>query len=471
MAASILYETLKTSLPPERKPESLTESDRLTKESDFSVIILDDDPTGTQTVHGVPVITEWSVEAIAAEFRQKTPAFFILTNSRSLSEDQAGSLANRIGLNIREAAEQCERKFRVISRSDSTLRGHYPIELERLEAPLYQEKVVHVIIPAFIEAGRVTVEGIHYVRDADALIPVAETPFASDHAFGFKHSRLGEWVVEKTRGGKQEGDILHIPLAIIRQGGVPGVLARLDGIQGQTVVTVDAFSYSDLDIVAEAFRIAESRGKSFLYRTGASFVRSYAGVSARGLWEPTASAEKSSSGGVIIVGSYVPLSSRQLSYLCNNAGIQTLELLLDADQNPESLLKQAQGISLRVEELISSGADVVIHTSRKWVRKGDVSEELEFGQAVSHCLVKIIADIQTKPGFLIAKGGITSSDVATKALGVRRAMVLGQLLPGVPVWLLGPESKFPGMPYFIFPGNVGGETSLFDAYRILKGNG
>jgi uncharacterized protein YgbK (DUF1537 family) len=61
---------------------------------------------------------------------------------------------------------------------------------------------------------------------------------------------------------------------------------------------------------------------------------------------------------------------------------------------------------------------------------------------------------------LIAKGGITSSDIATKSLKVKLAMVAGSILPGVPVWKLGEESLFPGMHYVIFPGNVGGDDAL-----------
>ena len=76
--------------------------------------------------------------------------------------------------------------------------------------------------------------------------------------------------------------------------------------------------------------------------------------------------------------------------------------------------------------------------------------------------------LEVRPRYLIAKGGITSSDLATKGLGVKRARVLGQILPGVPVWELGPETKFPGLPYVVFPGNVGGPEALQDAVQKLK---
>ena len=67
------------------------------------------------------------------------------------------------------------------------------------------------------------------------------------------------------------------------------------------------------------------------------------------------------------------------------------------------------------------------------------------------------------------KGGITSSDVGTKALAVKKARVLGQIQPGIPVWQTGAESRFPGTPYVIFPGNVGEDGTLKAAAEVLLG--
>jgi uncharacterized protein YgbK (DUF1537 family) len=82
-----------------------------------------------------------------------------------------------------------------------------------------------------------------------------------------------------------------------------------------------------------------------------------------------------------------------------------------------------------------------------------------------------VESITTRPRYILAKGGITSSDVATLGLHVKRAMVLGQTLPGVPVWHLGTESRFPGLVYIVFPGNVGDENSLVEIYQSLSYKG
>jgi uncharacterized protein YgbK (DUF1537 family) len=109
-------------------------------------------------------------------------------------------------------------------------------------------------------------------------------------------------------------------------------------------------------------------------------------------------------------------------------------------------------------------ATVVIYTSRELVAaSGD--ESLLVGQAISQALVDIVRSIDIRPQLLVAKGGITSSDIATRACQVERATVLGQALPGVPVWRCGPESRQPGLSLVVFPGNVGGVDALSAVVR------
>jgi uncharacterized protein YgbK (DUF1537 family) len=468
MLAPLQYDTVRNSLPNENV--AVLESQDLSKREaqNHSIIVLDDDPTGTQTVHGVTVITEWSVEAIAAEFRLKTPIFFILTNSRSLISKDASKLAEMVGKNIREAAKQCDRSFRILSRSDSTLRGHYPIEVDALEKALFGKRTIHVIIPAFFEDGRMTVDGIHYLREGNELIPVGESTFAKDVSFGFKSSRLTEWISEKTKGQKTDADILSISLSLIREKGITGVFQAISKLDGQSIIIVDAFSYSDLEVVTQAFKMAEAKGTTFIYRTAASFVRSYAGIPERGNWKPSPSKIPVKHGGLIVVGSHVLKTSQQLKNLLEKSGIASLELEVEESIHGRPFQMRAKQLANRVETILVRGTDLVIYTNRELVVKRSMEANLEYGNTISAMLVNLVAALQIKPSFLIAKGGITSSDIATKSLGVRRALVLGQLIAGVPVWQLGPESRFPGMPYFIFPGNVGTENSLLEAYQILK---
>lgn len=100
---------------------------------------------------------------------------------------------------------------------------------------------------------------------------------------------------------------------------------------------------------------------------------------------------------------------------------------------------------------------------------GDPEDELRVAAKISDALVEIVRRQSISPAFVIAKGGITSSDIGVKGLQVRCAEVLGQIRPGVPVWKTGENSRFPGIPYVVFPGNVGTVYDLRIAVETLCG--
>ena len=169
--------------------------------------MLDDDPTGTQTVAGVAVLTEWSVASLAAELRSEPPVFYVLTNSRALPLEAASRLNREIAANLTAASRAAGRGFVVVSRSDSTLRGHYPGEVDALAAGLGGGFDGVLIVPFFLEGGRYTIDDVHYVADGDVLTPAAETEFARDSVFGYGSSDLREWVSEKHGGALAPRDV------------------------------------------------------------------------------------------------------------------------------------------------------------------------------------------------------------------------------------------------------------------------
>ena len=206
-------------LPPEWPESLLGEIQAQVQADGRCLVVLDDDPTGTQTVVDIPVLTERSVDALCAELQSDFPAFYILTNSRSLPEAEAIQLNQQIGQNLLAASRQTGRDFALVSRSDSTLRGHFPAEMDALAEVLEQQFDGWLLIPFFLEGGRFTIDDIHYVQEGDELIPAGETPFAKDSTFGYQSSNLRAWVAEKTNGRIPASDVLSISLHDIRQGG------------------------------------------------------------------------------------------------------------------------------------------------------------------------------------------------------------------------------------------------------------
>ena len=466
MTQALNKDDLLGTLPPEWPQDLRPLIRNQVAESKTKVVVLDDDPTGTQTVHGIPVLTGWSSEILRAELENDGPAFYVLTNSRSLPLPDAQTMNAQIGRRLREAAEGSGRPFVVVSRSDSTLRGHFPGEVEALAEGLSRNFDAWIVVPFFLEGGRYTIHDTHYVDEGDSLVPAAETEFARDKVFGYASSGLREWVEEKTKGKIPAQEVLSISLHDLREAGPNRVTERLMDLQGSGVCIVNAASYRDLEVFVLGLLKAEAEGRRFLYRTAASFVQVRAGLSARPLLSRDELDLPETGGGLTVVGSYVPRSTQQLRELLGLPQITGLQMevetILDQSRRPGEI----ERLTRLVDESLKKGEDVAVYTSRKLVT-GQADENLAIWNQVSDAMTSVVKRISTKPRYMVAKGGITASDVATKGLNIQRASVLGQILPGVPVWRLGPESRFPGIPYVVFPGNVGGPAALADVVKTL----
>jgi uncharacterized protein YgbK (DUF1537 family) len=454
-------------LVPEWQTNLLPEIQSQVRASGRKVVVLDDDPTGTQTVHNIPVLTEWSVASLRAELANDLPCFYILTNSRSLPLPGAQAMNVEIARNLREASHQAQRDFVIVSRSDSTLRGHFPGEVDALANALEQNFDGWLIIPFFLEGGRYTIGNVHYVAEGDKLVPAGETPFARDSAFGYRASNLREWVEEKTGGRVRADQVAAISIDDLRIGGPNRVAEKLMAISRGQMCAVNAASYRDVEVFVAGLLDAEAKGKRFLYRTAASFVRVRAGIEPRALLTQADLQLPQSGGGLVVVGSYVPKTTAQVEALLAQTKITGVEISVDAllDARRENEIAR---VALSAENAMKQNQDVVIYTSRQLVTVNDAEASLSIGQRVSDGLIEILHRINTMPRYLIAKGGITSSDVATKGLNVKRAMIRGQILPGVPVWRLGDESRYPGLDYIVFPGNVGTPNSLAEIIQRMK---
>ncbi|MEM7342884.1 MAG: four-carbon acid sugar kinase family protein [Chloroflexota bacterium] len=462
------FSTTLAALPPELSISLTSQIQHQVAVSGRKVVVLDDDPTGTQTVYDIPVLTEWSIPSLEEALLSHKPAFYILTNTRSVPSDQAQAINRQIGANLVEAAQRTHRDFVVVSRSDSTLRGHFPDEVIALEESLKQTFDGWLLIPYFLEGGRYTLNDIHYVAEGDTLVPAAKTPFAQDAAFGYKSSNLRAWVEEKTNGRIPADEVASISIADIRQGSYEQVAQKLMGLVSGKPCIVNAASPRDIELFVLGLLQAEAQGKHFLYRTAASFVQVRAGLAARPLLQSADLELPREGGGLIIVGSYVPKTTSQVNTLLEKTDLVKLEIdvehLLDETRRATAL----DQIVNHANWMLAQNQDVLLYTSRRLITVDDATGNLSIGQRVSESLVEIVRRISVQPRYILAKGGITSSDIATQGLGIKKAMVLGQILPGVPVWQAGPESRYPDLVYIVFPGNVGDSNALVEVVDKLQ---
>ena len=440
------------------------------------IIVLDDDPTGIQTVHSIPVYTSWGFSTLRQIMKDKHKVIYILTNSRALTSVETQRLHKQLARDLKLVALEEGKKFLLISRSDSTLRGHYPLETKTIYDELKKDEEMdgEIIIPFFLEGGRFTFNNIHYIKERDLLVPIGQTEFARDSVFGYITSNLKEWVEEKTTGQYPAGQVISISLRMLREKDIKGILNKLLKIKNFNKIIVNAVEYTDLKVFLIALSESINRGKNYLFRTASSFVQVIGGINPKPLLtkETLYPKGKPSMPGLIIIGSYVQKTTRQMKKLAELSNLIWIEWDVSQAKTQECLRKEANRIISEVKKGFNSGKDVCIYTSREYYRNDsqnvDSDKNLIFSSRISEGLVKVVQGLKIRPGFLVAKGGITSSDIGVKGLNVRRAMVMGQIQPGIPVWELGSESRFPGLPYIIFPGNVGTDDTLKKVVEILR---
>lgn len=438
--------------------------------------VLDDDPTGSQSVRGVQVVTVFDETEYAAALAAPTPALFVLTNTRGMSETEAGELNGRIAAQLYAVAASRDAELDLVSRGDSTLRGHVLAELRALDgarrAALGSGFDALLLAPAFFEAGRTTVDDIHRVRIGGVDVPAGETEYARDKTFGFRSSDLREFLAEKSGGEIDAADVVSISLADIRQGGPQRVAEILGALRGGVYVVVNAEDDADYDVVALGVALAREAGTSIVTRCGPSFVRALAGI------EPGVPLEpgqiwpdgRRTGHGLIAVGSHVSGTSRQVERLRARGAVHEFELqvsrVLGDEHDRDAHVAQ---LGAAVGAALAS-ANVLVYTSRDLVPGADAATSLDIARRVSAALTEVAGlALAARPAWVVAKGGITSHEVAVAGFGMRRAEVVGQLGRGI-ISLFRPLAARPeavGMPYVVFAGNVGTEDSLADVVALL----
>ncbi|WP_448266137.1 four-carbon acid sugar kinase family protein [Nostoc sp. DSM 114159] len=430
------------------------------------IIVLDDDPTGSQTVHSCLLLMHWDVDTLRSGLQDDSPIFFVLTNTRALTPESAASVTKEVCHNLKIAlkAEGIE-DFLVVSRSDSTLRGHYPIETDAIAQELGPFDA-HFLVPAFFEGGRITRDSVHYLMIGGVPTPVHETEFARDSVFSYHHSYLPKYVEEKTQGRISAEAVERFLLADIRAGS----LERLLQLHGNQCAVVDGETQADLNRFAVDILAAASQGKRFLFRSAASILTALAALPPQPIAaENMAQYVRQGKPGAVIVGSHVKKTTQQLEALLQLEGTVGIEVnverLLDDANQSATLLTEIQESTRTAHK---DGKTPVVYTSRQELNFQDAKTRLEFGEKVSSLLMDIVRGLPSDIGFLISKGGITSNDVLSTGLALTSARLLGQILAGCSMVLTSSDHpQFPDLPVVLFPGNVGDADALGTVYQRL----
>jgi uncharacterized protein YgbK (DUF1537 family) len=432
------------------------------------IVVLDDDPTGSQTVHSCLLLMQWDLETLKMGLQDEVPIFFILTNTRAIALEKAKTIVKEVCQNLKQALTELQiTNFLVVSRSDSTLRGHYPLETDAIAEELGHFDA-HFLTPAFFEGGRITKNSIHYLLIEGVLTPVHETEFAKDSVFSYSHSYLPDYVAEKTQGQITADRVVTLQLNDLRSDRLISELLKLNDNQ---CVAVDGETQADFDLLAGAILETSNRGKRFLFRSAASLLTSLAQLGTQPVSaDSMATYKPTNKPGVVLVGSHVSKTTKQLQQLLIETKTTAIEV--DVVRLRDDPLQRNNILQETLDSVLSTwqqGQTPVVYTSREELNFANIQQRLDFGVEVSNLLMDVVRGLPPEISFLISKGGITSNDVLSTGLKLKTSRLLGQILPGVSV-VKTPENhpQFPNLPVVLFPGNVGSDRALVEAWESLS---
>lgn len=470
------------------------------------VVVFDDDPTGSQTLHGCPLLLRWDRASLRRGLEHPSPFLFLLANTRALDPLEAAGRLRAICRELRPALAEAQAAGRLgqwllVSRGDSTLRGHFPLEVDVLAEELGPFDAT-LLAPAFLPGGRTTRDGVHLLHGA----PVHTTPFARDRLFGYRSSDLPGWVEEKSGGRIPAAAVQRLSLAELDRaaaalqgaqrgemaaGGFQQLCARLAGFEGNPCVAVDGERPQQLAALGAAVReltapaAAErwGRPRRFLFQCAASLLNGLVELGEQPLDPVGLAALRRRDGagqplpGLVLVGSHVPLADAQLERLLAEQGCSGLELpvaklarVLEGPAPQELLASLEAQWGDQLEALLADGRTPVLHTSRGELPCRHAAERRRLGLALAGLMARLAARLAPRLGYLISKGGITSHTLLAGGLELALVELQGQLAPGLSLVLTPAAAAVPRLPVVTFPGNLGDGDSLVAAWRLLEGS-
>ncbi len=449
----------------------------------MKIVVIDDDPTGSQSVYGCPLLLSWDQKTLWNGINHPSPLLFILANTRSLSHELAEKRIREIChsiLRLCKTKDLIIQDFLFVSRGDSTLRGHGILEPQVLLEELGPfNSTFH--IPAFFEGGRTTVNKVHFLNG----VPVHTTDFAKDRVFGYSTSDLSEWLSEKSNGKIQSEDVEHISLlqlnyAFENDSGLEDLINYLLQLDDNKFVIVDAKFPQHLEILADAIKSLSGR-KRFIFRSAASFISALARLPLNSKTQKDLAnlrlkdINSEYKPGLIVVGSFVQLADNQLQFLSSYEDFEFIELPINKifnfkeDSFAEIITSQlTKSIVANLSNILSSGKTPVLYTSRGEIDFKDDNLKNNLGLKIAQTMAFIVGEISSQLGYIISKGGITTQVLLKDGLGLSEVFLEGQILPGLSIVTLPENCKNNKLPIVTFPGNLGNKFTLFEAWKIMQ---
>ena len=441
----------------------------------MKIIVIDDDPTGSQSVHDCLLLLNWKYETLLKGLMSDSSLLFILANTRSLSEKEVKKRLQEICNNLHKVSieNNIQNNLLFVSRGDSTLRGHNFLEPHLINKYLGPfDATFH--IPAFLEGNRITINGKHFVNG----IPAHKTNFAKDNIFGYETNDLKKLLYKKSRSKIQLKNIKN--LDCIELYSSHELKKILENLKNNTHVIVDIDKFSQLEKFSELIRELITN-KKFLFRTAASFLKAISNCEnnkkSKFYYSQLRIRNKLNQflPGLIIIGSYTDISTKQLKKLIEMNSFKAIELDVEnfykihVSKDKETKIFKLKKIILEIiRTAIKNSYIPVIFTSRKEKILENSFDQLNFYNSLSFFIAEIVGDIKYEIGYLISKGGITSNTILNSSFNIDYVYLEGQICNGISLVKAKLINNNNYLPVITFPGNLGNDFSLREVWQAIE---
>lgn len=442
-------------------------------------VVVEDDPVGYADNIGmlpcIPVQDEVTqadlleqLEKLGDEIADYN-MFFIATPSRRMSKEQSLVLNREIGLALRRyLAGRATKEFRIISKIDSCLRSNYEAEFDGLTDGLGMRDCLEILVPSYVEQGRVTLHGSQYINVGGKYKLIEDSEYASFKGLEYHSSDLALWLehaAPHVRGRKKVG---LVDIDVLRTQS-PDEIARriLDLATSATRAFVfDTVEPDDLTLVAQVIQTLENSGKTLFLKFGPSMINQYAGAFAKPREKNTLSNIRRGDHGIVIAGSLTSTTKRQIENYDDSQYVSIVtvrEADLDNIQNVDNTIASR---SNKIMKLNKNGDDVIL-TTEYWKTDKNEYPDIQKRDTVLSILAKICRQIRHSPSrWFLLKGSDTALFTVIHGLEIRHYYYCGQYIPGVIHCKCICDGGLKS--FFIIGGNVGTPSLLTSLRKAIN---
>lgn len=419
----------------------------------YPAITINEDSTHTE-IHTI-------IESIKEEIIEKK-ILFIATPSRRLSESQSCNLNDKIGQAIKNFFQKDYTHIRIVSKIDSCLRSNYESEYNGLEHG-YGKFSLEILIPSYIEQGRITVYGEQYIKIDGKIEPIHKSEFASFKGLEFKSSNLALWAESKCKHIGSRNNIGLIDIDMLRSLDETDIASKIiNRAPNVKMIVFDNQDEYDLIKIMKILFLIEASEKHVFYKFGPSMINKMVKIYSSKQFIPrpiSISGISINDKGLFIAGS---LSTKTKLQIANLRDESQMSIVLISEEEIENQAYIKKVIEKKTNKIIEKNkrGDNVILTTEFWKRDNSEYPTLAKRDIVLTIFAEISKNIKCmKNRWFLFKGSDTALYTLTKGLNIKVFFYCGQVIPGVIHCQCKTENN-ELKSFFIVGGNVGNDDML-----------